>query len=162
MSRAGKRLRGLKGAEWTEASLLSTRWAEPPGGRDTGPGQAWGSEGHPWAEAQTCGLSLWRGEAGSRTHQGLISQQLGGHPSTAHSDRTAGCGLCYTPSPYLLTDREQVHHSNARARREFISSALGPKSHPAQWNPTRAPNKGVWRLIYRQLFVSVTGVAGVT
>ena len=58
--------------------------------------------------------------------------------------------------------REQVHHSNAKARREFISSALGPKSHPAQWNPTRAQNKGVWRLIYRQFFVSVTGVAGVT
>ena len=61
-----------------------------------------------------------------------------------------------------LTEREQVHHSNAKARREFIFSALGPKSHPAQWNPTRAPNKGVWRLIYRQFFVSVTGVAGVT
>ena len=58
--------------------------------------------------------------------------------------------------------REQVHHSNAKARREFISSALGPMSHPAQWNPTRAQNKGVWRLIYRQFFVSVTGVAGVT
>ena len=58
--------------------------------------------------------------------------------------------------------REQVHHSNAKARREFISSALGPKSLPAQWNPTRAPNKGVWRLIYRQFFVSVTGAAGVT
>ena len=44
----------------------------------------------------------------------------------------------------------------------FIPSALGPKSHPAQGNPTRAPNKGLWRLIYRQFFVSVTGVAGVT
>ena len=41
-----------------------------------------------------------------------------------------------------------------------IPSVLGPKSHPAQGNPTRAPNKGVWRLIYRQFFVSVTGVAG--
>ena len=71
---------------------------------------------------------------------------------------------CYALSPYLRTDREreQVHHGNARARREFISSALGPKSHPTQGNPTRAPNKGVWRLIYRQFFVSVTGVAGVT
>ena len=58
--------------------------------------------------------------------------------------------------------REQVHHSNAKTRREFISSALGLKSHPTQGNPTRAPNKGVWRLIYRQFFVSVTGVAGVT
>ena len=62
----------------------------------------------------------------------------------------------------LNRPREQVHHSNAKARREFISSALGPMSHPAQWNPTRAQNKGVWRLIYRQFFVSVTGVAGVT
>ena len=61
-----------------------------------------------------------------------------------------------------LTEREQVHRSNAKARREFISSVLGPKSLPAQQNPTRAPNKGVWRLIYRQFFVSVTGVAGVT
>ena len=60
------------------------------------------------------------------------------------------------------TERQQVHHSNAKARREFISSVLGPKSHPAQRNPTRAPNKGVWRLIYRQFFVSVIGVAGVT
>ena len=58
--------------------------------------------------------------------------------------------------------REQVHHSNAKTRREFISSALGLKSHPTQGNPTRALNKGVWRLIYRQFFVSVTGVAGVT
>ena len=71
---------------------------------------------------------------------------------------------CYALSPYLRTDREreQVHHGNARARREFISSALGPKSHPTQGNPTRAPNKGVWQLINRQFFVSVTGVAGVT
>ena len=61
-----------------------------------------------------------------------------------------------------LTEREQVHHSNAKARREFISSTLGPKSHPAQQNLTRAPNKGVWWLINRQFFVSVTGVAGVT
>ena len=44
----------------------------------------------------------------------------------------------------------------------FIPSALGPKSHPTQGNLTRAANKGVWRLIYRQFFVSVTGVAGVT
>ena len=44
----------------------------------------------------------------------------------------------------------------------FISSVLGPKSHPTRRNLTRAPNKGVWRLIYRQFFVSVTGVAGVT
>ena len=44
----------------------------------------------------------------------------------------------------------------------FIPSVLGPKSHPTQGNPTRAPNKGVWRLIYRQFFVSVTGVAGIT
>ena len=58
--------------------------------------------------------------------------------------------------------REQVHHSNAKTRREFISSALGPKSHPTQGNPTRASNKGVWRLTYRQFFVSVTGIAGVT
>ena len=69
--------------------------------------------------------------------------------------------LCTEPiSPNRL--REQVHHSNAKARREFISSALGPKSHPAQRNPTRAANRGVWWLIYRQFFVSVTGVAGVT
>ena len=69
--------------------------------------------------------------------------------------------LCSEPvSPNRL--REQVHHSIVNARREFISSALGPKSHPTQGNLTRAPNKGVWRLIYRQFFVSVTGVAGVT
>ena len=58
--------------------------------------------------------------------------------------------------------REQVHHSNAKTRREFISSVLGLKSHPTQGNLTRAPNKGVWRFIYRQFFVSVTGVAGIT
>ena len=69
--------------------------------------------------------------------------------------------LCSEPvSPNRL--RKQVHHSNAKTRREFISSALGPKSHPTQGNTTRAPNKGVRRLIYRQFFVSVTGVAGVT
>ena len=49
-----------------------------------------------------------------------------------------------------------------RQEGSFISSALGPKSHPAQQNPTRALNKGVWWLIHRQFFVSVTGVAGVT
>lgn len=67
---------------------------------------------------------------------------------------------CYAPSPYLQTNREseQVHHGNAKARREFfISSALGLKPHPTQRNQTRAPNKAVWRFIYSQLFVSVTG-----
>ena len=49
-----------------------------------------------------------------------------------------------------------------RQEGSFISSVLGPKSHPAQQNPTRALNKGVWWLIHRQFFVSVTGVAGVT
>ena len=85
----------------------------------------------------------------------LLSNKLSGDTQSAS---------CYAPSPYLQTDRqrEQVHHSNARARRGFISSVLGPKSHPTQGNPTRAPNKGVWQLINRQFFVSVTGVAGVT
>ena len=67
---------------------------------------------------------------------------------------------CYAPSPYLQTNREseQVHRGNAKARREFfISSALGLKPHPTQRNQTRAPNKAVWRFIYSQLFVSVTG-----
>ena len=67
---------------------------------------------------------------------------------------------CYAPSPYLQTNREseQVHHGNAKARREFfISSALGLKPHRTQRNQTRAPNKAVWRFIYSQLFVSVTG-----
>ena len=70
---------------------------------------------------------------------------------------------CYVLSPYLRTDRESMP-TMVMQRQEgslFIPSALGPKSHPAQGNPTRAPNKGVWRLIYRQFFVSVTGVAGV-
>ena len=49
-----------------------------------------------------------------------------------------------------------------RQEGNFISSALGLKPHPTRQNLTRAPNKGVWRLIYRQFFVSVTGVAGVT
>ena len=34
---------------------------------------------------------------------------------------------------------------------------LGLKPHPTQRNQTRAPNKAVWRFIYSQLFVSVTG-----
>ena len=66
----------------------------------------------------------------------------------------------YAPSPYLWTDREseQVHLSNAKARREFfVSSAPGLKPHPTQRNQTRAPNEAVWRFIYSQLFVSVTG-----
>ena len=70
---------------------------------------------------------------------------------------------CYVLSPYLRTDRESMP-TMVMQRQEgslFITSALGPKSHPAQGNPTRAPNKGVWQLIYRQFFVSVTGVAGV-
>ena len=68
--------------------------------------------------------------------------------------------ICYAPSPYLQTNRksEQVHHGNAKARREFfISSALGLKPHLTQRNQTRAPNEAVWRFIYSQLFVSVTG-----
>ena len=43
-----------------------------------------------------------------------------------------------------------------RQEENFISSALGLKSHLTR------QNKGVWQLIYRQFFVSVTGVAGVT
>ena len=39
----------------------------------------------------------------------------------------------------------------------FISSALGLKPHLAQRNQTRALKEAVWRLIYSQLFVSVTG-----
>ena len=45
---------------------------------------------------------------------------------------------------------------------KIISSVLGLKSHPTRQNLMKAPNKGVWQLIYRQFFVSVTGVAGVT
>ena len=78
-----------------------------------------------------------------------------------HGADRSGSMLCSEPVS-LNRPREQVHHSNAKTRREFISSALGLKSHPTQGNPTRAPNKGVWRLIYRQFFVSVTGIAGVT
>ena len=72
--------------------------------------------------------------------------------------------LCYAPSPYLRTDRESKSTTVLQKQEGslFIPSVLGPKSHPTQGNPTRAPNKGVWRLIYRQFFVSVTGVAGVT
>ena len=45
--------------------------------------------------------------------------------------RTSPQMLCSQPvSPNR--PREQVHHSNAKARREFISSALEPKSLPAQ------------------------------
>ena len=36
----------------------------------------------------------------------------------------------------------------------FISSALGLKPHPMQWNQTRAPNKAVWQFIYSQLCLS--------
>ena len=72
--------------------------------------------------------------------------------------------LCYAPSPYLRTDRESKSTTVLQKQEGslFIPSVLGPKSHPTQGNPTRAPNKGVWRLIYRRFFVSVTGVAGVT
>ena len=49
-----------------------------------------------------------------------------------------------------------------RQEGNFISSTLGLKSHPTRQNLMKAPNKGVWQLIYRQFFVSVTGVAGVT
>ena len=71
---------------------------------------------------------------------------------------------CYAPSPYLRTDRESKSTTVLQTQEGslFIPSALGPKSHPTQGNLTRAPNKGVWWLIYRQFFVSVTGVAGVT
>ena len=68
--------------------------------------------------------------------------------------------MCYAPSPYLQTNREseQVHHGNAKARREFfISRALGLKPHPTQRNQMRASNKAVWWFIYSQFFVSVTG-----
>ena len=71
---------------------------------------------------------------------------------------------CYVLSPYLWTDRESKSTTVMQRQegRLFILSTLGPKSHPTQGNLTRAPNKGVWWLIYRQFFVSVTGVAGVT
>ena len=72
--------------------------------------------------------------------------------------------MCYAPSPYLRTDWESKATTVLQTQEGslFIPSALGPKSHPTQGNLTRAANKGVWRLIYRQIFVSVTGVAGVT
>ena len=71
---------------------------------------------------------------------------------------------CYAPSPYLRTYRESKSTTVLQTQEGslFIPSALGPKSHPTQGNLTRALNKGVWQLIYRQIFVSVTGVAGVT
>ena len=71
---------------------------------------------------------------------------------------------CYAPSPYLRTDRESKSTTVLQTQEGslFIPSTLGPKSHPTRGNPTRAPNKGVWWLIYRQFFVSVTGVAGIT
>ena len=73
-------------------------------------------------------------------------------------------GHCYALSPYLRTDRESKSTTVLQMQEGifFIPSTLGPKSHPTQGNLTRAPNKGVSRLIYRQFFVSVTGVAGVT
>ena len=72
--------------------------------------------------------------------------------------------VCYAPSLYLRTDRESKSTTVLQMQEGslFIPSVLGPKSHPTQGNLTRAPNKGVWRLIYRQFFGSVTGVAGVT
>ena len=78
---------------------------------------------------------------------------------------TLNCySLCYAPSPYLRTDRESKSTTVLQMQEGslFIPSTLGPKSHPTQGNQTRGPNKGVWRLIYRQFFVSVTEVAGVT
>ena len=72
--------------------------------------------------------------------------------------------MCYAPSPYLRTDWESKATTVLQTQEGslFIPSVLGPKSHPTQGNLTRAPNKEVWRLIYRQFFVSVTGVAGIT
>ena len=122
-------------------------WA--PGGQspqevgDIGPGQVWGSEGHPWAEAQTCGLSVWKGEAGSRTHQGLISQQLGGHPSTAHSDRTAGCGL----------GREREARWEARPR---SASRCRQDTH------TRAPREAGGRDTHTHTLIANTGPTSLT
>ena len=82
----------------------------------------------------------------------------------AELQRIARRDKCYAPSPYLRTDQESKSTTVMQKQEGslFIPSTLGPKSHPTQGNPTRAPNKGVWRLIYRQFFVSVTGVAGVT
>ena len=67
-------------------------------------------------------------------------------------------------SPYLQTIRESKSTTVLQTQEGslFIPSMLGPKSHPTQGNLTGAPNKGVCRLIYRQFFVSVTGVAGLT
>lgn len=40
------------------------------------------------AGALPSGLSLWNAmREGHMTHQGLVSQQLGGHPSSAQGDR---------------------------------------------------------------------------
>ena len=82
----------------------------------------------------------------------------------AEFQRIARRDKCYAPSPYLRTDQESKSTTVMQKQEGslFIPSTLGPKSHPTQGNPTRALNKGVWRLIYRQFFVSVTGVAGVT
>ena len=74
------------------------------------------------------------------------------------------CRPCYAPSPYRRTDRESKSTTVLQTQEGslFIPRVLGPESYPTQGNLTRALNKGVWRLIYKQFFVSVTGVAGVT
>ena len=92
-------------------------------------------------------------------------------PSTRRVVLPGGTEIPDEPPNVMLRARiseptERESKSTAVMQRQegslFIPSALGPKSHLTQGNPTRAPNKGVWWLIYRQFFVSVTGVAGVT
>ena len=75
-------------------------------------------------------------------------------------------------TPFTVMHQARISEQTERANKSttvmqrqegnFISSALGLKSHPTQRNQSRAPNKGIWWLIYRQFFVSVTGAAGVT
>ena len=122
-------------------------WTEEPGGL-----QSMGSQrvGHDWAHHWTVIGAQWMIV---RWNNKWIKE---------NEENKWNCTVMLRARISEPTEREQVHHGNARARREFISSALGPKSHLTQGNPTRAPNKGVWRRIYRQFFVSVTGVAGIT
>ena len=137
---------------WPYAGLASALYTQMPPSTILGPGLNLGF----------CNVST------GAQNSYLLTRLL---PSTRRAVLPGGMEIPDEPPNVMLRARiseptERESKSTTVMQRQegslFIPSALGPKSHPAQGNPTRAPNKGVWRLIYRQFFVSVTGVAGVT
>lgn len=96
-------------------------WTQPLGDRAGGPGLrgAWIGRGLSLPQSLTLGKEVLEGDI---THQGLVHQQLGGHPSTAHGDQGTG---------RLCVGRGRERHSERTGPGRPPHNAKGIDSPPA-------------------------------